>query len=621
VRRFETLLEAAWVNYSYSTVRVASRKLAANGGMSRRRDDVAGGGDDDDDVAGVDALIVAAEEEEEAAAEKNDDDDDDVARIARRFEDRLKVDDSSTGASTDDANDDDRTKKKTLADSSTAVDDDTAPPVLAGTTTTLTKFASELAKTPFANFFERRADLGYFAWKPPPPTSTSSSTMQQRREEERGTNSPKAEAAAAATGRGRGTSRGGGGRESGGRGRGRGRQQEGRGGGRHYYGTNRNDASFASSNDDEPRYTYKSILRVTDAEREIAARIDWTGRPDPLLLPTTAEQAFELPHRFPSLPPRGHVNKFPYGQFDCACLSVASRRLLQRRRLLQKQQDVGGGDDEFGIDFAFGGSTLEMLARRNAKVAPYYATAVKMFPNSSSSQRRTILVVKRSEYLQNYSDFGFQFERLLTGAAAATTTISPEQTEVHANEAAPGSSTSHPSFSSEMVEHLHVMTVGKKFRVLFRAEVDAVKDEEPVEIKASNPSNWGTKVMFQMISSASPVMCHGSTSKTGGRGEIAVTTLTGIDLWSLSEVTEKALSKGQSASDLEQNILDGMEALQMQIMQRCNDGDEQDSHEVFKVTFEKSDTGTEKKLVLVPAKLNAKTALLPSPDVMKELLL
>ena len=54
------------------------------------------------------------------------------------------------------------------------------------------------------------------------------------------------------------------------------------------------------------------------------------------------------------------------------------------------------------------------------------------------------------------------------------------------------------------VEHLHVMNVGT-YRVFFRAEVDAVNggDGDPVEVKASNPRYWGTRVMFQVISSGS----------------------------------------------------------------------------------------------------------------------
>lgn len=50
-------------------------------------------------------------------------------------------------------------------------------------------------------------------------------------------------------------------------------------------------------------------------------------------------------------------------------------------------------------------------------------------------------------------------------------------------------------------------------RVLFRAEIDACMDDgSPVEIKIFDPDTWGTKVMFQMISSGSTHLCYGRTS-------------------------------------------------------------------------------------------------------------
>ena len=61
---------------------------------------------------------------------------------------------------------------------------------------------------------------------------------------------------------------------------------------------------------------------------------------------------------------------------------------------------------------------------------------------------------------------------------------------------------------------MHTMKIGKRWTVLFCAEVDAKDDDgSPVEVKASNPHYWGTKVMFQMISSGSSRLCHGEKSR------------------------------------------------------------------------------------------------------------
>jgi hypothetical protein len=160
-----------------------------------------------------------------------------------------------------------------------------------------------------------------------------------------------------------------------------------------------------------------------------------------------------LPQAFETLPPQEHVNKFPDGHYEIAGLHVAS----QHRRVNMDE-----------VDFAFGGSTLEMLARKDAS-SPYMVTRM--------SHTGTILVVKCKECVQNYADFGFQFERLVTGQSFS------DRSEV------------------EFVEHLHLMQVGTH-RVLFQAETDAMHDGEPIEVKASNPRYWGTKVMFQMINFA-----------------------------------------------------------------------------------------------------------------------
>ena len=111
------------------------------------------------------------------------------------------------------------------------------------------------------------------------------------------------------------------------------------------------------------------------------------------------------------------------------------------------------------------------------------------------------------------------------------------------------------SSSTAKVEHLHIMKIGDK-TVLFRAEVDASDAEgSTVEVKASNPRYWGTKVMFQMISSGSSTLCHGEKS----RG-----VLTRVTLKSLSRVAGDALEYANTSS-LQKNILQGMKSIHSQL--------------------------------------------------------
>lgn len=132
---------------------------------------------------------------------------------------------------------------------------------------------------------------------------------------------------------------------------------------------------------------------------------------------------------------------------------------------------------------------------------------------------------------------GFQFERLVTGK--------------------PMEGESSDTVSS--VEHLQVMDVSG-YRVFFGAETDAVhydNDHDPVEIKASNPRYWGTKVMFQMISNGSTRLCHG----TKQRGS-----LTEISIRSLHDVSKDAVPNRSSVKRLEDNIRASMASLKTQLV-------------------------------------------------------
>jgi hypothetical protein len=211
------------------------------------------------------------------------------------------------------------------------------------------------------------------------------------------------------------------------------------------------------------------------------------------------------------------------------------------------------------IDFVFGGSTLEMLAHRDTS-SPYLVTKI---PGTS-----TILVVKNKDYIQNYADFGFQFQRFVTGK----------------------------SFSSRQdlffIEHLHVMKVGS-YHVCFQAEVDALMDDEPVEVTAANSRYWGTKKMFQMISSGSPFLYHGIKNRN---------VLQSAKLMPLSEVAQKALQNNEN------NILTAMTELKSKLS-------ESDGGVVFNVTFSPT-----KSLCLLPAKSRT-SVILPSASITRELVL
>lgn len=142
------------------------------------------------------------------------------------------------------------------------------------------------------------------------------------------------------------------------------------------------------------------------------------------------------------------------------------------------------------------------------------------------------------------------------------------------------------------VEHLHLMKIGEK-TVLFRAEVDAVDtDGSPIEVKASNPRYWGTKVMFQMISSGSTKLCHGEKS----RG-----VLTRVTLKKLSSVAMDALEYA-NVSSLQKNILKGMDEIQSQVK----------DDETYKVSF------TGGSLRLVPASTRIYT-MFPPDHIVKSL--
>mmetsp|Transcript_5061 Transcript_5061/g.9629 ORF Transcript_5061/g.9629 Transcript_5061/m.9629 type:complete len:366 (+) Transcript_5061:77-1174(+) len=128
------------------------------------------------------------------------------------------------------------------------------------------------------------------------------------------------------------------------------------------------------------------------------------------------------------------------------------------------------------IDFVLGGSALEFLAHRRVEEGTRYLV---------QRMHNVIFLVKSKAYVANYADPGFQFERLVTGGKL------------------------EDKHSPLKHEHLQVMKIGRN-AVLFSAEVDAVDDAgDCVEIKSGNPRYFGTKVMFQMISSGAQTLVQG----------------------------------------------------------------------------------------------------------------
>lgn len=289
----------------------------------------------------------------------------------------------------------------------------------------------------------------------------------------------------------------------------------------------------------------QGIGKVKSA-KAIQAAINIHGTPDILKDINKVKKSTRLPRSFLSLPPDEKKNLFPYGQYDIASIHVAAHHR---------------GVDWDKIDFCFGGSTLEMLAQKSNK-DPYKAVRI---PGT-----KTIFVSKSKRYNQNQADPGFQFERLMTGKNMSD----------HSN--------------WESVEHLHIMKVGK-FTVLFMAEVDAMDGKHPVEIKASNPRYWGTKVMFQMISSRSPTLCHGI--KRYGQ-------LIDIKLLTLEEVSEIAMNN--SFMPIEKNIIEGMEKLKS--IQKL----EEKENDTFSIQFRND------RMQLIPT---SDEKILPSPTIVKELVL
>lgn len=102
-----------------------------------------------------------------------------------------------------------------------------------------------------------------------------------------------------------------------------------------------------------------------------------------------------LPMQFATLAPQGTTSTYPYSQYDIVSLHVAFKHR---------------GVDKDSVNFYFGGSSLEALATQTIPFDTQYLTT--KVPGTD-----IIMMVRYKEYIQDYSNVGFQVERLVTGKA------------------------------------------------------------------------------------------------------------------------------------------------------------------------------------------------------------
>jgi hypothetical protein len=279
--------------------------------------------------------------------------------------------------------------------------------------------------------------------------------------------------------------------------------------------------------------------------------VDLTGKPEKILSMLQLQKKLGNTHQFKSLPPLVRQNRFPFGKEGIGYLYVAS---VHRKVELTN------------LDFVFGGSALQMLAmKEDDPNSPYYVTVI---PGTDVA-----MVTNGKRYEINASDVGYQFERFVTGKS-----LQASSADFHTT------------------EHLHVMNVGDH-KVLFCCEVDAIDDnDELVELTCSNPRYWGTRQMFQMISS-------GSTKFFTGKKEYGMT-LVSVNCLSLSRFVANSLIN-QNVRALEDAILSGMQSIKDELaLKYPKEGN------VFRISFHQN------KLKLK----NATLEVLPPAEVVRALL-
>ena len=252
----------------------------------------------------------------------------------------------------------------------------------------------------------------------------------------------------------------------------------------------------------KPKGPYKDLAMVTVADIQDSFDIHMTP---PAIVPVE-QLSRDLPLPFENLPPRRVIKAYPLGAPDIAGLHAAVRHR---------------GVDMSKVNFFFGGtSTLEMLAtRRIDKNYSYFATLI---PGTE-----TIMITSQKDYLLDMASINFQFRNFAIGK----------------------------KFGDEIdraeVNHLQLVEVGEHL-VLFSTEVSAMNsNNDPVKLASRIRRNWGTQMLYQMISTGSFTLYSGSRQRSS---------LIKVAEHSLPYVAETTL-KGVDIDEDESNILNAMSHL------------------------------------------------------------
>lgn len=329
------------------------------------------------------------------------------------------------------------------------------------------------------------------------------------------------------------------------------------------------DPSSALSKTDN-NHQYKSLANILSVDEMLGGFLDLDGKPsriDPI-----GDIKQKLPKAFEKISSKTVEMRYPFADTGIVAMHVASRR----------------GLDLNGVDFCFGGSTLNFLSNRGKLKDESGREKDALFIAARVPGTQCIFVSNKSKSLpKDLSNIGYQFEQLATGGEMSAC-VSDIKT----------------------AEHIHTMKVGDK-NVLFRAEVDAIDANDlPVEIKTRRSGDKflkSTSVILQMISSGSLTLYKGQhverqllASKIrkkgyqlggGGGKDAKQKVLTDVDSLSLSDVALEALAatvlspQGDEEADvfkdedgiciLEENITEAMDAIQSQL---TDDG-------VYKIRF------------------------------------
>ena len=273
----------------------------------------------------------------------------------------------------------------------------------------------------------------------------------------------------------------------------------------------------------EPKGPYKDLNTVTMADIHESLHVDMKP---PVIVPVE-QLMLKLPQPFEMIPPRQILNKYPHRVPDIAGLHAAVRHR---------------GVDMSKVSFFFGGSTLEMLAtRRIDKNYSYFATLI---PGTD-----TIMIISQKDYVMDPSSTGFQFQRFTTGKSFRD---EPDSSEV---------------------SHLQLMEVGEHL-VLFSAEVDAMdSNNDPVEVTSSNPYYWGTKKLYQMVSSGSFTLYSGSRQRSS---------LIKVVEYSLPDVAEEFLV----GADIDEDACNIMQAMSHLVKKKTSDNGFDGGKQAYRISFD-----------------------------------